>query len=163
MIAQILLLIPPQHRIGPITTLNILHSIKYRCTAHVHLLQYGILQIGPGKLSHLNIREGHIGPLKVTPIDGGIEEARSDEVGTPKVGISHNGLLEGDALEILSGKVGPVEINATGYGYRTAGLESGCSAGGYLGVGCCCCAAVAATWGGVRGGYDGSWRGGGAG
>ena len=65
------------------------------------------------------------GSLEVGSVDRSVEEGGPDQVGPLEVGVSHDALLKGHALEILSRKVGTVEIDAARDGDGPTGLQRG--------------------------------------
>jgi len=136
MLAKVLLLILAQLRIAPIRSLDAFHPLEKRRSGYVHLLHDSIFQIGTVELGHFHVAQGHIGPLEIGSVDSGIEEARSHEIGAPKVCVAHNALLERHALQILTLEVGPVEVNATRDRNRPSALQRGRSAGSDLAVRC---------------------------
>jgi hypothetical protein len=121
-------------RVGPVRSFNILDAFKKGRSGYIDFPHDGIMEVGTLELRHFNVGETHICILKVGTIDRGIKEARPNEIAVFKIGVSDDGLLKGDSFQVLTVKVGSIEIDSAGNGNRSTRLERRSTTGSDLGV-----------------------------
>mmetsp|Transcript_36580 Transcript_36580/g.105396 ORF Transcript_36580/g.105396 Transcript_36580/m.105396 type:complete len:207 (-) Transcript_36580:53-673(-) len=135
MSTEVLLLVFAEVGIGPIGTFNILDSLEKRGARNIHFTHHRIVETCTIELCHFHIGLGHVGIVKIGSIQGCIKERCSNQIAAPKVCISHNTLLEGNTLEVLTGKIRIVQIDTSGNGNGSPRLKGGCSSCGNFGIG----------------------------
>ena len=105
MLAEVFLLVFSKKGIGPVTSLNICNSLKKSCSTDVDIFHDCVVKVGSIELGHFDVGKGHVGVLKIAPVECGIKKRGSYEVAALEIGIPDDTLLEGYSLEVLFAEI----------------------------------------------------------